>query len=218
VIGDEGGEPADVFAGGSQVVGGPDGGSGHDFDLAEVAAGFLGAFADEAEAPIDQVGISELENDAVADASGGAESFRAVAGDPDAGSFAVGPGKPRGNAVEVDGFAGVQAAEDADEFLEVFERGGFFAEDAAGAVAAADAEFHAAVRGEIESGEEAGGDGNVADSGVGDAGAQVHFFCVGGHQGEQWEWFLPNHMRIEDPAEGEAGGFGLMGEAEDSIY
>src|SRR2546427_267660 len=40
VIGDQGGKPARVFACCFKVVGGPDGGCGHDFDLAEVAAGF----------------------------------------------------------------------------------------------------------------------------------------------------------------------------------
>src|SRR6266705_5355088 len=162
VIGDEGGKPADVFAGGFQVIGGPNGRGGHDFDFAEVAAGFHCAFADEAEAPVDQVRVGKLENDAVTDASGGAQGFRAVAGDPDARDFAIGPRKFCGNAIEVDGFAGVQVPEDADEFFKVFERGGFFPQHAAGAVAAADAQFHAPLRGQIEGGEQAGGDGDIA--------------------------------------------------------
>src|SRR6266403_4900943 len=135
VIGNEGGKPADMFAGGFQVVGGPDGGGGHDFDLAEVAAGFFGAFADEAEAPVNQVGVGELENDAIADASGGSQGFGAVASDPDAGDFAIGPGKFRGDAVEVDRFAGVQVAEDAYKFLEVLGVVGFFARTPGGLVA-----------------------------------------------------------------------------------
>jgi len=64
-----------VFAGGFQVVGSPDGGSGHDFDFAEVATASFGAFADEAETPVDEVGIGELENYAVADASGGGRAL-----------------------------------------------------------------------------------------------------------------------------------------------
>src|SRR5712692_7666948 len=144
VIGDQGGKPADVFARDLQIVGSPDGGGGHDFDFAEVAAGFLRAFADEAEAPVDEVGVGELENHAVPDATGSAQGFGAVAGDPYAGNFAIGPGKFCGDAIEIDGFAGVQVAEDADEFFEVFEGSRFLAEDAAGAVATADAEFHAA--------------------------------------------------------------------------
>ena len=62
-------------------------------DFAEVAAGFFGAFADEAEAPVDEIGIGELEDDAVADAAGGAQGFGAVAGDPDGRHFFVGPGE-----------------------------------------------------------------------------------------------------------------------------
>src|ERR1700682_1046802 len=107
VIGHEGGKPADVLAGGFQVVGGPHGGGGHDFDLSEIAAGFLCAFADETEAPVDQVGVGKLENYAIADASGGAKGLRAVAGDPDAGNFAVGPGKFRGDAFQIDSLASV---------------------------------------------------------------------------------------------------------------
>src|SRR2546427_11263610 len=132
VIGDQGGKPAHVFACCFKVVGGPDGGCGHDFDLAEVAAGFFGAFADEAEAPIDEVRVGKLENHAVADAAGGAQGFGAVAGDPDAGGFAAGPRGVRGDAVEVDGFAGDQDAEDAKKFLEIFEGSGYLAEYAAG--------------------------------------------------------------------------------------
>src|SRR5882762_1418476 len=62
VIGDQGGKPADVFARGFQVVGGPHGRGGHDFDFAEVTAGFFGAFAHEAEAPGNQVRVGKLEN------------------------------------------------------------------------------------------------------------------------------------------------------------
>src|SRR6266446_5391594 len=217
VIRNKGGKPADVFAGGFQVVGGPDGSSGHDFDFAEVASGFFCAFADEAEAPFDQVGIGELENHAVADASSGAEGFGAVAGDPDAGDFASGPGKFCGDAVEINGFAGVQIAKDADEFGEIFKRGGFLAEDAAGTVTAADAKFHASLRSKIESGEEAGGDGDVAHGGVGNASAEAHFFGVRGHQGEQREGLFPDDVGIENPAEREAGGFGPAGEVQDSV-
>src|SRR5260370_12576672 len=85
VIGHEGGKPSDMFAGGFQIVRGPDGGGSHDFDLAEVAAGFFCPFADEAEAPIDQVRVGELENDAMAYASPAAQSFMSFARAPDPG-------------------------------------------------------------------------------------------------------------------------------------
>src|SRR5882762_4886431 len=107
VVGNEGGKPADVLARGFQVVGGPDGGCGHDFNLAEIAAGFLCAFADEADAPLDQVGVGKLEDDAVADASRGAQGFGAIACNPDTGNFAVGPGKFRGDAFQIDSLASV---------------------------------------------------------------------------------------------------------------
>src|SRR5437016_2060074 len=87
MIGDQGGKPADVFTRGFQIAGGPYGGGGHYFDFAEVPAGFPGAFTDEAEAPVDQVGIGKLENHAVAYATGSAQGFGAIAGNPDAGNF-----------------------------------------------------------------------------------------------------------------------------------
>ena len=153
VVGNQGGKPADVLAGGFQILGSPDGRSGHDFDLAELAASLFCALAYEAEAPVDEIGVRKLENYPVADAAGGAQGLRAVAGDPHAGNLASGPGKFRGDAVEIDGFAGVQVAEDADKFFEGFQCGGLLAQHAAGAVAAADAEFHAPPRSQVEGGE-----------------------------------------------------------------
>ena len=82
------------------------------------------------------------------------------------------------DAFVIDCLAGVEFAEGFYELLEVLEGGGLFAEDAAGAVATADAHLHAAVRDEIERGEEAGGDGDVAHGGICDAGAEAHsFWC-----------------------------------------
>src|SRR5260370_2075070 len=167
VIGDQGGKPAHVFACCFKVVGGPDGSGSHDFDLAEVAACFSCTFADEADAPLDQVGVRKLKDHAVADASRGAQGFGAVAGDPNAGNFTIGPGKFCGDAVEIDGFAGVQVAEDADKFLQVFEGSRFFAKDAAGAVGRADAEVHAALGGGIQGGGKAGGGGGSGCGGAG---------------------------------------------------
>ena len=217
VVGNERGEPANVLARGFQVAGRPDGGGSHDLYFGEVAAGFFGAFADEAEAPFDEIGIGELKNDAVADASGGAESFGAIARDPHAGDFAAGPREFCGDAIEVNGFTCVEIAEDADEFFERFERGGLFAKNAAGTVAAADAQLHTAVRSEIQRGEEAGGDGDIADGGISDASAEMHVFGVGGHQGEKGKRVFPEDVRVENPAVGEAGSFGLLREAEDTV-
>src|SRR5580698_10746541 len=107
MVRDERREPTDAVASELQVVGSPGGRCRHDFDLFEVAAGFLCAFANEAEAPFDQVRISELKDNAVADAAGGAQGFGAVAGDPDGWHFLVGPRESRGDAVVIDRLAGV---------------------------------------------------------------------------------------------------------------
>src|SRR5205814_10623156 len=61
----------------------------------------------------------------------------------------------------------------------------FLAEDEARAVAAADAEFHAAVGGQVEGGEQARGNGDVTDGGIGDAGAEANGSRAGGHQREK---------------------------------
>src|SRR5215469_16974748 len=107
MIGDKRGEPAHVFARGFQVFGRPDGSGGHDFHFAKVAAGLLGTFANEAEAPFDEVWIGKLENDPVADAARGAQGLRAVASNPHARDFTVRPRKARGNAIKVDGLSRV---------------------------------------------------------------------------------------------------------------
>src|SRR5439155_1355331 len=78
VVGNQGGKPADVLAGGFQILGSPDGRSGHDFDLAELAAGLFCALAYEAEAPVDEIGVRKLENYPVADAAGGAQGPRRI--------------------------------------------------------------------------------------------------------------------------------------------
>src|SRR5207245_7497264 len=167
--------------------------------------------------PIDEVRIGELENHAVAYATGSAQGFGAIAGNPDAGNFAAGPGEFCRDAVEVDGFAGVEIAKDADKLLEVFERSGFLAEDAAGAVTPADAEFHAAVRSKIQCGEEACGNRDIAHGWIGNAGAKAHFLGSGSHQSEERKRLLPDNVGIENPAEGEAGGLGLAREGQNAV-
>jgi len=169
-------------------------------------------------APIDQVGVGKLEDDAVADSSGGAKGFGAVAGDPHAGHLTVGPGKFCRNTIKINSFASVQVAEDADEFLEILKRGRFLAEDAAGAVAAANTEFHASMGNEIEGGEKAGGYSHVTHGRVGDAGAQAHLLGIGSHESKEREWLFPDDVGIKNPAEGKAGGFRLACEAQDSVY
>ena len=116
--------------------------------FAGVAAGFFCAFADEAEAPGDEIGIGELQDDAVGDAAGGAEGFGSVACDPDGRNSSGGPGEFCGNAFVIDRAAGVEFAEGFDEVGEIFEGGGFFAEDAARGVSSANADDHAAVGGD----------------------------------------------------------------------
>jgi len=136
---------------------------------------------------------------------------------PRRGDFPVGPGKFCGDAVEVDGFAGVQIAEDADEFLEILESGGLLAEDAAGAIAAADAQFHTTVRGKIQRGEKAGGNSDVADGRICDEVPSRIFLVLAamrvrsgnGSFQMTWESKIQPKEKPEDS--------GVMSEAEDPI-
>ncbi len=147
MIRDERRKPANVFARGRQVVGGPNGRGGHDFKLAEVAACFLCAFANESEAPIDQIGIGKLENHAVADAAGSAKRLRTVARDPDAGDFAIGPGESCVDAVKVNRLAGIQVAKHTHKFFQCAECRRLLSEHATRTVTTADTKFHATAGG-----------------------------------------------------------------------
>src|SRR5262249_20286522 len=130
---------------------------------------------------------------------------------------AIGRGEFRWDAIEVHSLTRVEVTKDADELLESFERGGLFAQDAARAVAPADAEFHASTRGDVERGEEAGGNRHVADSGIGDARAEAKLLGVCGRQREEGKRLLPDDMGVENPAKGETGGLCLLGEAQDAV-
>src|SRR5712671_6335711 len=153
VIGDERGEPAHAFAGKLQIGRGPDWRGGHHFDFCWVAAGFFGALADKAKGPFDQIRIGKLQDDAVTNAPGGAQCFWSITGHPDWRNAAVGPRKTRAYTFKLDGFSRVERAERSHEFFEILERSGLFAEHAARAVSAANAELHAAARENIQRGE-----------------------------------------------------------------
>src|SRR5438094_9346961 len=69
VIGNQRWKPSYAFASRLFVVGNPYRGCAHDFYLREVAPRLLRSIFDEAKAPLDEIRIGELQNDAVADAS-----------------------------------------------------------------------------------------------------------------------------------------------------
>src|SRR6266436_5252467 len=135
-----------VVAADFQIGGSPHGSSGHDFKFGEVTTSFLCTLAHEAEAPVDQVGVGKLEDYTVTDASGGAQGFGAVAGDPDRRNSRFRPGKARADSVVVDRCAGIQFAKYIDELLEIFECCWLLAENATGTIASANSHLHASVR------------------------------------------------------------------------
>src|SRR5260370_36680868 len=94
-----------TFAGDLQIVRSPDRSGGHDLDFSGIAAGFTRALANEVKTPRDEVRIGELQNDPIADAPGGAQRLRPIAGDPDPWDAAVCPPEARPAAREFHGFA-----------------------------------------------------------------------------------------------------------------
>ena len=77
--------------------------------------------ANEAEAPFDEVRIGELQNDAVADASGGAQRFRTIASDPDGWCASLCPRETRTHAVQLHGLSTVERAENTHKLFEIFD-------------------------------------------------------------------------------------------------
>ena len=75
MVADQGWEPADFVAGGGDVVADVRRRGGHHLDRVGVAAGLFRGRADEAQAPSDNVGIGQLQDDPVGDAAGGASAI-----------------------------------------------------------------------------------------------------------------------------------------------
>src|SRR5205823_13807002 len=92
-----------------------------------------------------------------------------------------------------------QVAKCAHSFCRTSGGGGRLTKYATGAVTAANSQFHAPARNQVQGGKETGGDGNVAHCRISDAGAQPQRAAVGGHQSEQRIRFLPQNMRVKDP-------------------
>ena len=101
------------------------------------------ALAHEADAPLDQVRVGELEDDAVGDAPGQLQRLRAVAGDPDRQRRRCAQVQLDLLALVVDRLARGQLADSLRRRLKVGQRRRLLAQHAPRAVAAPDAEVHA---------------------------------------------------------------------------
>src|SRR5579859_2073865 len=108
MIGNERGKPAHAFARDLEIVRGPHRSGGHHLDFRSIAAGFARAFANETEAPFNQIRIGKLQDDAVADASGSAQGFGTVSGDPHRRYAPRRPRKTCADTIELDGFPRVE--------------------------------------------------------------------------------------------------------------
>src|ERR1700730_14809728 len=75
-------EPAHAFAADFQIVRNPDWRSCHNLDLPRISSRSLSALLDEANAPLDQVRICELQDHAIADTASEFEHFRSISRDP----------------------------------------------------------------------------------------------------------------------------------------
>src|SRR5207244_908239 len=83
MVGDQCREPAHALPGDIEISRNPNRGSGHDLDSARISARGLSARLHKAPAPGDEIGIGELQDYAVGDASSEFQHLRAVPCNPD---------------------------------------------------------------------------------------------------------------------------------------
>ena len=207
VVGDQRREPADLLARRPQVVGDEGRGGRLDLDVVERPAGFLRPLPHELQAPLDNGGVGELNDDPVGHPPGGAERLRPVARHPD-GQLVLGPLQPDLDAVVGDLTPCGQVSDQTAVRLHLLDRDWLLAEHAPGAVPAADAHHHPAAGDLVQRGERAGGHGGIARARVGDAGTDLDGPRVGGHQGEDRVDLLPEDVRVEEPRVLETLGLG----------
>src|SRR5205823_12396366 len=119
------------------------GGGRPDLDVAERAPRLLSPFAPELQAPLDDGGVGQLNDDAVCDATGRPQRLRSVACDPD-GQFVLRPLEPDLHAVVAHLTAGRQIADQPAVRLHLLDADGFLTEHPTGAVAPSDAHHHPA--------------------------------------------------------------------------
>src|SRR5713101_4745912 len=95
MVRNQGRKPAHAFAADFQIIRNPDRRSRHNLDLLRISSRSLSALLDEADAPLDQVGIGELQDDTIGDSACEFEHFRSVSCNPHRRNPTSRPREPR---------------------------------------------------------------------------------------------------------------------------
>src|SRR5882762_1780983 len=141
VIGNQRRKPAHSIACKFQVIGDPHRRGSHDFNLSRVAPRSLSAFLYEAQTPRDEVGVRELENDAVGNSAGEIEYLGSISRDPNRRRTRC-PGQARALAVILCLFSRRQRTEILHGLFQLVRCYRLLPQHPARAVATADAKIH----------------------------------------------------------------------------
>src|SRR5262249_52049997 len=155
-------------------------------NLRKVASRLFRAFPHEAETPLDKMRICELQHDAVADLAGTAQCLGAVSGDPHRWYARIRPRHLYRMILINDLLPGSKIAHNLHRSFEVLQRRRLLAHHAARAVAAADAEIHAAAGNPVQCREQTGGHGWIAHHRIRYACSEAHALRVYRHQSQEW--------------------------------
>ena len=184
MIGNECRKPSHALASRIFIVGHPYSGCAHHFYLREVPTCLFRSFFHETEAPLDEIRIGELENDAVADAACATQGFRSVSGHPNGRHAAIGPRHLYRMIFVGDLFPAIEITNDLHGIFKSFQCRRLLTHDAARTVAAADTAVHSAAGDTIQRRQQARGDCGIPDDGIRDARTETHMPGIGDHKRE----------------------------------
>ena len=216
MIRDQSGEPAHSLASHAQVIRNPYRRGRHHLDAAGIAACNTCAFFHEAHTPGNQSRIGELQNDSVRHSTCHVQNLGTVAGNPNSRRI-FRPAEAGGLAIVQHFLARGKIAELRHCGFQLRPTDGLLTHYAPRAVATADAKLHPSTRNQIQSCKQTGSYGQVTSRRIRNACAQMHALRVGRHQRQQGKRFLPQNMRIKNPAVFKSGVLRLPRQAYDAF-
>ena len=216
VVADHASEPPALVAQVGEVVAHVRRGGDADRDLGRVATGGLGRGPHGADRPRRDLGVGELEDEAVADLAGQGEGPGSVAGDPQLEPAPAGPRERDRRALVVDRPAVAELADHVDRLAQRVDRGRLAVRDAHRRVAPADAADGAVAVHLVERGEHAGGHRPVPGGRVGDHRADDDVAGLGQDLAVDDVWLLPQDVAVERPDVAEPVRLRPLGEVDDA--
>src|SRR5262245_51216217 len=210
-------EPSDLVARVVDVVGYPDRSCAHHPDTRKITTRLLGALSDKPQTPLNEMRIGELENYPVGEAARRPEHLWTIAGHPHRRRLACGPIHLDGLTIVLDRFGCAQVSYDLNGLFEPIDGCRPFPHYPPRAVPATDAKVHSISRNTVQGRQQAGSYRWVPYGRISHTGTEPHSLSIGSKQSQDGIWLLPQHMRVEDPAVGEAGLFGLAGQPDHSF-